>query len=128
MKMFLLFSHKLTEEQAKAAEKELQIKEFVYLPEDLQQKFSHVPPDLQELQDYVEPFWDWLKEQSNPKDYVLIQGDFGVVYLIVQKALQKNLIPIYSTTERISQEIQDENGNIKMTKVFRHKKFRRYGQ
>ncbi len=38
-KMFLLFSHKLTQTQKDDAIKTLGIDEFVYLPENLQQVF-----------------------------------------------------------------------------------------
>ena len=43
-KMFLFFSHILTDLQKKEAEEEWGINEFVYLPEDLQRKWSQIDP------------------------------------------------------------------------------------
>mgnify|MGYP000576647311 CR=1 FL=1 len=82
-KMFLLFSHKLTQTQKDDAIKTLGIDEFVYLPENLQILFSNIPSDLNNLDEYLLPIKDFLKENSRFGDVVLIQGDFGAVYHMV---------------------------------------------
>jgi len=61
MKMFLLFSHKLTDEQIKDAKSNLGVDEFVYLPDDLQNKFSNVPPEIDDIKEYTKDFIKFLK-------------------------------------------------------------------
>jgi hypothetical protein len=52
MKMFLFFSHTLTDEQIDDA-KSMGVIEFVKLSQDLQERFSNVPPELESLDEYV---------------------------------------------------------------------------
>jgi len=124
-KMFLFFSHKLTDEQIKDAKKNLKIKEFVYLPKDLQERFSNVPPEIDDIKKYSEIFIDFIKKNMKKEDFALIQGDFGVVYHLVDFCKKNNLKAIYSTTKRISKE-KEINGKIVKISEFKHVKFRFY--
>jgi len=56
---------------------------------------------------------------------VLIQGDFGAVYHMVNFAKELGLIPIYATTKRESIELKQGNKIIKKS-IFKHIKFRKY--
>jgi hypothetical protein len=123
MKMYLLFSHKLTDAQIEDAKK-LGVDEFVYLPEDLQRKFSNIPPELESVKKYAKDFEKFL-ENAKSGDYVLIQGDFGLTCHLVNFAKSKGLIPVYATTKRISKDIKKDGKIIKMSE-FKHIKFRRY--
>jgi len=124
-KMFLFFSHKLTDEQIKDAKKNLKIKEFVYLPKDLQERFSNVPPEIDDIKKYSEIFIDFIKKNMKKEDFALIQGDFGVVYHLVDFCKKNNLKALYSTTKRISKE-KEINGKIVKVSEFKHVKFRFY--
>lgn len=124
-KLFLLFSHAITNKQKKDAETNLNINKIVHLPDELQHKWSNIPANLNSLKEYIQPFKNWLKNNAGQKDYILIQGDFGAVYLIVNWAKKNDLKPIYSTTERISKE-QVVKGKVKSVKIFEHNRFRKY--
>jgi len=125
MRMFLFFSHKLTDEQIKDAKDNLGVKKFIYLPENLQKKFSNVPPELDDVKEYSLIFIDFLKDNAQKEDYVLIQGDFGVVFNIVEFCKKNNLKAVYSTTKRVAKE-QVINGKIVKISEFKHIRFRRY--
>ena len=125
-RLFLLFSHKLTEKQKSAAYKELGISEIVSLPKDLQEKYSQVPADLPSLKDYAQSILDWLKSQSKKGDYVLIQGEFGLVFIMIQHAFKMGLVPVYSTTKRDAVEVHNEDGSVSMIHSFKHVRFRKY--
>ena len=125
MKMFLLFSHKLTDEQIKDAKENLGVNEFIYLPKDLQNKFSNVPPEIENIKEYSKDFKEFLTNNAKKEDYVLIQGDFGVVFQMVEFCKENNLKAIYSTTKRVVKE-QIINGKIIKTSEFRHIRFRNY--
>ena len=124
-KMFLLFSHKLTQTQKDDAIKTLGIDEFVYLPENLQILFSNIPSDLNNLDEYLLPIKDFLKENSHFGDVVLIQGDFGAVYHIAHFSKNLGLKSVYATTNRVIEEILVDEKTIKKS-IFEHVMFRRY--
>lgn len=124
--MFLLFSHSLTAEQKQDAITNLGVEEFVGLPENLQKIFSNIPAEAESIEEIIEPFYNWLEENAKRGDYVLIQGDFGVVFLTVNYAKSKGLIPVYATTERVAVEQKQEDGSVLVNKIFRHKRFRKY--
>jgi len=125
-KMLLLFSHELTRDQREDADDSLAITEFSPLPPDLQKSWRNIPPTEPLLSDYLEPFRKWLEENANSGDYVLIQGDFGAAYSMVNFAFSAGLIPVYATTERESVETRMLNGTVKSERVFKHRMFRRY--
>jgi hypothetical protein len=125
MKMFLFFSHTLTGEQVDDA-KGLGVDDFVKLSQDLQERFSNVPPELERLDEYVRPFEEFLSKEAKEGDLVLIQGDFGVVYHLVNFAKEKGLVTVYATTKRVVKEIEKDSKKVKISE-FKHIRFREYG-
>jgi len=125
MKLHLFFSHRLTPDQEEDAKKSLGVEEFVYLPPHLQELFSNVPPQLDSLSEYIEPFLKYLMKNANRKDYILIQGDFGLTVRLVDFSMATGLIPIYATTKRDVVEIEENGKKVRISK-FKHVKFRRY--
>ncbi len=126
--LFLIFNHQLTPDQALDARIALGVGAIVEPPSDLQQLWSDIPPELEELSGYVAPIGNWLAEQATSGDYVLVQGDFGACCLVVTYALERGLVPIYSTTRRKMSEERLPDGTIRMVHHFQHVRFRRYGQ
>ncbi len=124
-KLFLFFSHRLTEAQKKEAQEILGVEEFVSLPQDLQENFSFIPPELESLDAYVQDFVSFLVQNGQPGDYVLAQGDFGLVYRIVEVSKAIGLVPIYATTRRVVIEESRGEETIKVSR-FEHVRFRRY--
>jgi len=126
--IYLIFSHKLTPEQEKDLRQNWQVENFIALPEHLQELWSNIPPDLPELNRYLEPIKHWLKENARSGDLVLIQGDFGAVYIVVNYAFELRLIPVYATTERLIKKEVSSKGEVVLNRIFRHKIFRVYGR
>jgi hypothetical protein len=124
--MLLLLSHKLTEDQKEDANTALGVREFLALPDDLQNLWMHITPTKHVLSEYLEPIRSWLNKNAGHGDYVLIQGDYGAVYLMVNYAFSVGLIPIYATTERVVVEKRMPDNVVKSERIFKHKRFRRY--
>jgi len=124
MKMFLLFSHKLTDEQKNDAYS-LGISEFVKLPENLQQKWSNVPADMENLDGYIDEFYEFLEKNAKKGDYALIQGDFGMCCKMADFCKKIGVVPVYATTKRVAKEIKKGDKVVKISE-FKHVKFRRY--
>ena len=125
-KLFLLFSHTLTEAQIEDAQQSLKVQEFVPLPENLQARWSEVPPELERIDDYLQPVFDWLVEVAHRGEYVLVHGDFGAIYLTVTFAEEHGLVPIYATTQRKVVETRLPDGKIQVQRLFQHVRYRKY--
>ena len=124
--LFLLFSHKLTSDQIYDAKETLKVDNYSYLPESLQLKWSNVDPagnlDTQALNEIGK----WLQKEGSKGDLVLIQGDFGATFYMVDLCLKKGFVPIYATTKRVSEEKQNAEGIVERKQLFKHVGFRRY--
>ncbi|EDM23120.1 CRISPR-associated protein Csx20 [Caminibacter mediatlanticus] len=125
MKFFLFFSHSLTNQQIKDVYRTFGDVEIVNLPDNLRFKLSNVPPEIDDLGKYVKDFEKYLLENSTSGDLVLIQGEFGLVYRLVEFSKSISLIPIYATTKRITKEIIKDGKVVKISE-FKHIRFRRY--
>ncbi len=125
--LFLIFNHQFTVTQEADARALLGVHLIVSLPSELQESWSHIPPDLPSLHVYMKPFRSWMASHAAAGDYVLIQGDFGACYLLVQFAMSQGLIPVYSTTQREAEEEIQPDGTVKLIHYFEYQIFRRYG-
>lgn len=123
--MFLLFSHKLTNEQEEDAKKNHNVDKFVYLPEELQKLWSNIPPELETLSTYLNPIKKFFEKECNKNDLILIQGDSGAVCEMVNYTKMIGAIPIYSTTKRVIKEKNTKDGVVKVS-LFSHILFRRF--
>ena len=124
--LFLLFSHAITPDQVEDAQKNWGVESVESLPTNLQESFSNVPADLEDLTAHLQPIKDWLLSRAKPTDLVLIQGDFGVTYHLVDFCKKQGLTAIYATTERQSIDTMQPDGSILTQRVFKHKIFRKY--
>lgn len=126
--MFLMFNHSLSKNQETDAQNiwgtQLQ---FIELPTQLKALWAQIPADKKGLFDTLAPFRKWLEKESCPNDVVLIQGDFGATWLMVQYALDNSLVPVYSVTVRQAREETVSDGTVKNTHFFKHQMFRLYG-
>ena len=122
-KMILLFSHKLTDSQIKDIKRKLQCKEILYLPEKIQSIFSNVTSDNREF--VINELKVYLSKNADKGDYILIQGEFGVSYKMINYSKEIGLIPVYSSTKRETIEINKGN-KIKKITFFKHEEFVEY--
>lgn len=126
--LFLVFNHQVTSLQEQDARASLGVELLTDLPPDLKALWRQIPGELTEIEGYLEPVKAWLGEKAQKGDYVLIQGDFGACFLMVNFAFEQGLIPVYSTTDREAVEEYGEDGSVRVTHRFRHCIFRRYAE
>ena len=122
-KMILLFSHNLTDEQKSDARALFGIEQFIVLPNDLQTLWSNIPATLEDLSEYLQQIKDFLTENINKNDVVLVQGDFGATCSMAFFVKSLGGVAVYATTKRdvVEKEI---DGKIVKTSVFEHVRFR----
>ena len=124
-RMFLIFSHKMTELQVLDAKKSFGIRGFVYLNEELQRVWSSVPPDMVDIKEYLEPIVKFLKESLKDGDVALVQGDFGATCYIANRVKELGGVAVYATTKREVVEIK-VGDKIEKKSLFMHVMFRKY--
>lgn len=126
--LFLVFNHTFTPAQEADARASLGVERIEPMPAAEGAVWGHVPADAPAIYAHLAPVRGWLRNSARPGDYVLIQGDFGACYLMVQFALESGLHPIYATTKREATEETQADGSVRLTHRFRHVRFRWYGR
>ena len=127
-KLHLLFNHTLTPEQVVDARNSLGVsKENIKeLPDVLKQIWQNIPPEINlDLPNYLQPLINYFSQQSKG-DYVLVQGDFGAIYYMVNQLKKMELIPVYATTKRQVIEVESDENKIVVKRVFKHICYRKY--
>lgn len=124
--LHLLFNHTLDDVQKHDAHASLGVERIVYLPDTMLDIWGNISPKRKNLKDLLYPIYDYMHSQCKRGDFILVQGDAGATFLIVQKAMTLGVKPIYATTERIAKETM-KNGTLVKTSVFKHVIFRHYG-
>lgn len=127
-KMFLVLNHGLTPEQERESREVLKCGELVPMPASLTELWSNVPPDAGELGGLAAEITGWLKANSGTGDYVLVEGDFGMSFMVVDWALSNGRIPVYSATKRVYHALPLPDGAVQNIHEFKHVKFRVYGR
>ncbi|MEA1967980.1 MAG: CRISPR-associated protein Csx20 [Thermodesulfobacteriota bacterium] len=126
-KLFSVFNHILTTEQISDARHSLGVTEFVEMPDKLKQIWKQIPADSESISRYLDPLKKWILANAAKEDIILVQGDFGATYLMVEFAFKHGLIPVYSTTYRQAAESVQPDGRLKTEHIFKHQMFRKYG-
>ena len=96
------------------------------MPRELQEIWSNISPDLTSIEEVLTPIRNFLKEHAKADDMVLIQGDFGACYTMVNFAKSLGLTAVYATTKRNAIE-ETVNGKTVKKSIFEHRRFREYG-
>jgi len=125
--LFLIFNHRITQNQQTDARTSLGVQHIRDLPPDLKEVWCRIPPDSPAIDTYISPIKAWLSNHASKEDYVMIQGDFGATYIMVNYASEKGLIPIYSTSSREVIEEHQPDGSVSLKHNFNHIRFRKYG-
>lgn len=126
--LFLLFNHLLTDGQSGQARQELGVDKIIDPPPDISRLWADIPPEPESIGDILEPVFPWIDNHISEGDFLLVQGDFGACYLILQYISSSGIIPVYSTTMRQASENRLDDNTVHLTHTFHHVRFRRYGQ
>jgi len=123
--MILLFNHTLTYTQKEDAKSSLNVKKFITPTQELQHTWSNIPTKVESLVLLLAPIREFITKEAKKGEYILIQGDFGATYQIVEFSKSLGLIPLYATTKREVIETLEDNKVVKKS-IFRHERFRKY--
>ena len=119
-KIILLFSHTLTEPQVKELKENWNCDKIIYMPDELKNNWMNVADDVD-----INQFKKFLLDNLQKDDYVLIQGEWGLTYNMINFAKENNFIPLYAGTARKVTEYKEGDKVIKNS-VFSHTTFKKY--
>ena len=125
MKSFCLLNHELTANQVKELTGEYGASEIVYPDSDLKKAWSQVAACREIDRGLIARVISWLSA-AGPGDALVVQGEFGATFMVVDYALKHKLLPLHAVTERIASE--ERNGEkVSRKYLFEHVCFRKYG-
>lgn len=121
-KMFVLISHNLTEEQKDQALRVFGVENIVNIADDA---WSSINPSDENILDALSVYKKELMLEAKAGDILLVQGDFGATYNMINFAKNIGLKTIYATTKRVVQELIIDRKSV-TRREFKHEKFREY--
>ena len=121
-KMFVLINHDLTQEQKSQALKVFGVENIVNIADDA---WSSINPSDENILGALSVYKKELMLEAKAGDILLVQGDFGATYNMINFAKNIGLKTIYATTKRVVQELIIDGKSVTRRK-FKHEKFREY--
>lgn len=124
-KFIVLMSHDMSDIQKNDAHENLKVTKIIEAPPNIKKIWGNIEPisDLNTVK--LDEIVSWIKENSNKQDYVLVQGEFGATFYIVDYCFKNNLIPVYATSIRRVEETR-QGEKVITNRVFVHEGYRRY--
>ena len=124
--LLCILNHNLTEMQKTDAKIKMNIDKIIEPPESINDLWANVSPEGELNIDKLQIVINWIKGKSAKNDYVLVQGEFGATFYIIDFCFKYGLIPIYATSERKYKEIVLSDNSIERRHIFQHVQFRKY--
>ena len=124
-KFIVLMSHDMSKEQKLDAQNSLDISNIVEAPKNIKSIWANINPVGNLDQAELSKITNWIEQNSNTDDYILVQGEFGATFYIVDYCFKKGLIPVYATTKRRVTETR-EGDKVITNRIFVHEGYRKY--
>ncbi len=125
-KVFCLLNHVLTYNQILELKTKFGAETIEYPPDSIKELWGNLPTTNEIIPQTFEIIIDWLCcKNAKKSDVIILQGEAGHSFYLIDYALKKDLIPIHSVTKRIAKETI-EGEIVKRFYVFEHICFRKY--
>jgi hypothetical protein len=121
---YSLLNHVLTASQIGELENNFGVKRIMYPEPELGAAWGDIPTEKTLTADHLLPFSRWLTAAAKG-DVVILQGEAGATFALVDLCLSRGLVPLHSVTRRIARESR-EGEKVLRSHVFEHVCFRRY--
>ena len=121
-KMFVLINHDLTQEQKSQALKVFGVEDIINIADDT---WSNINPVDENILYALNTYKKELMLEAEAGDILLVQGDFGATYNMINFAKNIGIKTIYATTKRVVQELIIDGKSV-TRREFKHEKFREY--
>ena len=124
VKAFCLLNHELTQNQILEFKNRFNVESIIYPSEELSKSWSQIPAEKELDKTIIGNVINWLTA-ANKGNLLIVQGEFGATFMIVDYALKNELVPLHAVTKRVA--VEQRNGEvISRQYVFEHVCFRKY--
>ena len=123
-KVYCLLNHQLTERQITQLHESFAACDVIYPPEDLSRLWAQIPATEKIDTSVIASVADWLSSASKG-DLLIVQGEIGSTFMLVDYALKRGLIPLHAVTKRVAQENRCGE-QVQKQHIFEHVCFRQY--
>ena len=124
MKAYCLLNHELTENQKNELLTRFNCQSIIYREKELTAIWSQIPAVESIDLSVIKAVTDWLGD-AQEGDVLIIQGEFGATFMLVDYALKNKMIPLHAVTKRVATE-QRNGETVQRQYIFEHVCFRRY--
>jgi len=121
----VIFNHNLLTDEQQISIKSFGCQNVIYLPDELKSIWKNIDPATEKIE-LLKNIEEFTLKNTNPFDYVLIQGEFGATVKLVNFCFKHNRIPVYATSIRESVEEIQADGSVVKKSVFKFVRFREY--
>ena len=121
---YCILNHQLTENQKNELMTRFGVSEIVYPSMELSEEWAQVKTTKMIDRQLIRKVIDWLGNASEG-DPIVVQGEFGCTFAVVDWALNRGLIPLHAVTMRVESETY-EGETVTKHYVFKHCCFRKY--
>ena len=121
---FCLINHQLTENQITELRENYSVSNIKYPEPALSQAWAQIPATQQLDMKPINSVIEWLAD-AKAGDLVIIQGEYGSTFLLVDYTMKNKLVPLHAVSKRISKEIR-VGEQVQKQNVFEHVCFRAY--
>ena len=122
--VYCLLNHELTGKQIAELEEKYGASRILYPAPSLSESWAQVPVTQVLDKGCIWAATDWLSS-AKAGDVLVVQGEFGSTFMIVDYALNKGLVPLHAVSKRVAKE-QREGELVHRQYVFEHVCFRKY--
>lgn len=124
MNAYCLMNHQLTAAQENELIHRYGAERIVFPPAGISSAWMNIPVEAVLKRSSVSPFLTWI-DSIPPSSAVVLQGEAGASFALIDYALRRNLVVLHSVTERKASEAR--RGEIVTRKYeFEHVCFREY--
>ena len=123
-KVYCLLNHTLTQNQVAELQKTFGATDILYPDERLASSWAQVPVTTVLDRNVIQSVIAWLSG-AEEGDVLVVQGEFGSTFMIVDYALGRGLVPLHAVSRRVALEHR-EGEKVLRQYVFEHVCFRRY--
>ena len=124
----VLMNHDLTQRQLSEVNTVFGSMKLIVPPEDIRSFWESIPPEGELNMAGLNRVIKFLENIAGTGDVVLVQGEFGATFYVVDYCFKKGHIPVYATSVREYGEKRNDDGSINRCHVFKHVQFRRYSR
>jgi hypothetical protein len=125
-KAFIVLNHTLIEDQKTELQHFFSVDSFIEMPEEVKSIWSGLRPEVDIYSSGINDVISWLERYGKEDDIVIVQGEFGATFYVVNFCFHKGMVPVYASSERRYMEKKYPDGRVDRHHIFKHVKFKLY--